>query len=512
MEDRVIIFDTTLRDGEQSPGATMNTAEKLRIASKLEELGVDVIEAGFPAASPGDFDAVRQIAELIQNAAVCGLARALPNDIKTCAEAIKGAKHPRIHTFVSTSEIHLKYQMKKSQEEVLEIAREAVRLSRSLCEDVEFSAMDASRSDRDYLCRVFEVAIEEGARTLNIPDTVGYAIPGEFAKLVAYVIKNTKGIEKAIISVHCHNDLGLATSNTLAAIQAGARQAEVAINGIGERAGNTSLEEVVMALKTRNDIFKLDTRLDTTKIYPISRLVTMITGIIVQPNKAIVGANAFAHESGIHQDGVLKHPTTYEIMQPATIGLHSSKLVLGKHSGKHAIRSQLLEMGYNLSDDELQNVFEKFKNLADRKKDVTNEDLEALVNEGVLRSSDLFSLDYIHISSGTTVEPVAHVKLSVNGRSSEEICRGNGPIDAAYQAIAKLTRTSATLLRFSISALTDGTDAQGEVTVRLREGDLVALGRGSDLDIITASAKAYINGLNRLEYLKTNPPSSPEVI
>lgn len=512
MEDRVIIFDTTLRDGEQSPGATMNTAEKLRIASKLEELRVDVIEAGFPAASPGDFDAVRQIAELVQNSTVCGLARALPNDIRTCAEAVKVAKYPRIHTFVSTSDIHLKYQMKKSQAEVIEIAREAVRLSRSLCEDVEFSAMDASRSDRDYLCRVFEVAIEEGARTLNIPDTVGYAIPNEFAELVAYVMKNTKGIEKAIVSVHCHNDLGLATSNTLAAIRAGARQAEVAINGIGERAGNTSLEEVVMALKTRNDVFKVDTRLDTTKIYPISRLVTMITGIIVQPNKAIVGANAFAHESGIHQDGMLKNPTTYEIMRPESIGLHSSKLVLGKHSGKHAIKTHLLEMGYNLSDDELQSVFEKFKNLADRKKDITNEDLEALVNEGVLRSSDLFSLDYLHITSGTSVDPVAHVKLSVNGRSSEEICGGNGPIDAAYKAIAKLTRTSATLLRFSISALTGGTDAQGEVTVRLQEDGLVALGRGSDLDIITASAKAYINGLNRLEYLKANPPSSPEMI
>jgi 2-isopropylmalate synthase len=368
--------------------------------------------------------------------------------------------------------------------------------------------MDASRSDPDYLCRVFEVAIEAGASTLNIPDTVGYAIPEEFGALVSYVMKNTKNIDKAIISVHCHNDLGLATSNTLAAIRAGARQAEVAINGIGERAGNTSLEEVVMSLKTRNDLFKLDTRIDTTKIFPISRLVTMITGILVQPNKAIVGANAFAHESGIHQDGVLKNPMTYEIIRPETIGLHSNKLVLGKHSGKHAIRSYLMEMGYNLSDDEIQRVFEKFKNLADRKKDITDEDLEAIVNEGVLRCSDLFALEYLHISSGTTVDPMAHVKLLINGRLAEENCKGNGPIDAAYKAIAKLTRTSATLLRFSISALTDGTDAQGEVTVRLQEDGLVALGRGSDLDIITASAKAYINGLNRLEYLKANPPAT----
>ena len=506
MEDRVIIFDTTLRDGEQSPGATMNTAEKLRVASKLEELGVDVIEAGFPAASPGDFDAVRQIADLIKNSAVCGLARALPDDIKTCAAAIKSAQFPRIHTFVSTSEIHLKYQMKKSQAEVIEIARQAVSLSKSLCEDVEFSAMDASRTDPDFLCRVFEVAIEAGARTLNIPDTVGYAIPEEFGKLVAYVMQNTKNIDRAIVSVHCHNDLGLATSNTLAAIQAGARQAEVAINGIGERAGNTSLEEVVMSLKTRSDLFKVDTRVDTTKIVPISRLVAMITGILVQPNKAIVGANAFAHESGIHQDGVLKNPMTYEIIRPETIGLHSSKLVLGKHSGKHAIRSYLTDMGYKLTDEELQMVFEKFKNLADRKKDIADEDLEAIVNEGVLRNSDLFSLEYLHTSSGTTVDPIAHVKLLINGRSVEESSKGNGPIDAAYKAIAKLTGTSATLMRFSISALTDGTDAQGEVTVRLKEDGLVALGRGSDLDIITASAKAYINGLNRLEYLKSNPP------
>ena len=505
MEDRVIIFDTTLRDGEQSPGATMNTAEKLRIASKLEELGVDVIEAGFPAASPGDFDAVRQIAQQIQKSTVCGLARAIPDDIRTCAEAVKPAKYPRIHTFVSTSEIHLKYQMKKSQEEVLEIARQAVRLAKSLCDDVEFSAMDASRSDRDFLCRVFEAAIEEGARTLNIPDTVGYAIPEEFAALVDYVMKNTKNIDQAIVSVHCHNDLGLATSNTLAAIRAGARQAEVAINGIGERAGNTSLEEVVMSLKTRQDLFKVDTRIDTTKIVPISRLVTMITGIQVQPNKAIVGANAFAHESGIHQDGVLKNPMTYEIIRPETIGLHSNKLVLGKHSGKHAIRSYLADMGYRLTDDELQSVFEKFKNLADRKKDIADEDLEAIVNEGVLRSSDLFKLDYLHIASGTTVDPMAHVKLLINGRSTEESCRGNGPIDAVYKAIATLTRTSATLMRFSISALTGGTDAQGEVTVRLKEDGLVALGRGSDPDIITASARAYIDGLNRLEHMKANP-------
>ncbi len=508
MDDRVIIFDTTLRDGEQSPGATMNTAEKLRVASKLEELGVDVIEAGFPAASLGDFDAVQQIAKLIQKSTVCGLARALPDDIKTCAKAISVAANPRLHTFVSTSEIHLKYQMKKSQAEVIEIAREAVRLSKSLCKDVEFSAMDASRTDPDYLCRVFETAIEAGARTLNIPDTVGYATPDEFGELIKYVMDNTRNIDQAIVSVHCHNDLGLATANTLAAINAGARQAEVTINGIGERAGNTSLEEIVMTLKTRGDKYGPDTGIDTTKIYPISRLVTMITGILVQPNKAIVGANAFAHESGIHQDGVLKHPTTYEIMSPETIGLNSNKLVLGKHSGKHAIKAYLLDMGYNLTDEELQSIFEKFKNLADKKKDVASEDLEALVNEDILRSNELFKLDYMHISSGTTVDPVANVKLLINGRSVNGHHNGNGPIDAAFNAIADLTNTKAKLLRFSVSALTDGTDAQGEVTVRLQEDGLVALGRGADPDIITASAKAYVNGLNRLEYMKTNPTAN----
>lgn len=508
MEDRVIIFDTTLRDGEQSPGATMNTAEKLRIASKLEELGVDVIEAGFPAASSGDFDAVKQIAGVVKNSKVCGLARALPSDINRCAEAINVAAHPRLHTFVSTSEIHLKYQMKKSQDEVIEIAREAVKLSKNLCGEVEFSAMDASRTDPDYLCRVFETAIEAGATTLNIPDTVGYAIPEEFGALVKYVIDNTKNIDRAIVSVHCHNDLGLATANTLAAIRAGARQAEVTINGIGERAGNSSLEEIVMALKTRADFYSLDTRLDTTKIYPISKLVTMITGMLVQPNKAIVGANAFSHESGIHQDGVLKNPTTYEIMRPETIGLNSNKLVLGKHSGKHAIKSYLIEMGYNLTDDELQSIFEKFKDLADKKKDVANEDLEALVNEDILRDNELFKLEYMHISSGTTVDPVANVKLLINGRSVNGNKNGNGPIDAAFNAISDLTGSNAKLLRFSVSALTDGTDAQGEVTVRLKEDGLVALGRGSDLDIITASAKAYINGLNRLEHIKANPSAS----
>ncbi len=505
MGDKVYFFDTTLRDGEQSPGASMNTAEKLRLATQLEKLGVDIIEAGFPAASEGDFDAVKQIADKIENSVVCGLARALPNDIKTCAEAIKGAKHPRIHTFVSTSDIHLEHQMQKNQDEVLIIARESVKLAKSLCNDVEFSAMDASRTDPDYLCRVFEAAIDAGATTLNIPDTVGYAIPEEFSQIVKHIIKNTPNIDKAISSVHCHNDLGLATANTLAAINVGARQAEVTINGIGERAGNTSLEEVVMSLTTRPNFFPLTTSINTKKIYPISRLVSMITGIMVQPNKAIVGANAFAHEAGIHQDGILKNPMTYEIMRPETIGLSNNKLVLGKHSGRHALKSHLNDMGYNLSDDDLNIVFKQFKKLADKKKEVLDEDLEAIVTEGILRTTDVFKLEYLQVTSGTAVSPTASIRLSINERSVEGIDSGNGPIDAAFNCIAKLTQTQSELLRFSVSALTGGTDAQGEVAVRLREKGLTTLGRGADPDIIIASAKAYINGLNRLDYLKAHP-------
>ena len=512
MNDKVYIFDTTLRDGEQSPGASMNTVEKLRLATRLAQLGVDVIEAGFPAASQGDFEAVREISKKVKGSIVCGLARVLPDDINICAKSIKDAESPRIHTFVSTSEIHLKYQMQKTQEEVLQIAKDAVKLSRNLCDDVEFSAMDASRTDPEYLCRIFEVAIDAGATTINIPDTVGYAIPNEFGELIKYIMNNTPNIDKAIVSVHCHNDLGLATANTLAAISAGARQAEVTINGIGERAGNTSLEEVVMSLKTRPNFFPMETGIKTDKIYPISRLVSMITGIIVQPNKAIVGANAFAHESGIHQDCVLKNPMTYEIMRPETVGLVTNKLVLGKHSGRHALRSHLKELGYELSDDELNIIFKQFKELADKKKNILDEDLEALVTEGIMRTPDIFELDYLHVTSGTTVKPAASVEILINGRSVKNTDSGNGPIDAVFNTIAKLTGTESDLLRFSVSAITGGTDAQGEVTVRLREKGILTLGKGTDPDIITASAKAYINGLNRLEYLKANPVTPPEVL
>lgn len=508
MIEKVYIFDTTLRDGEQSPGASMNTAEKVRLATQLEKLGVDVIEAGFPAASEGDFEAVSEVAKKITNSEVAALCRATVADIDRAWKAVRHAAHPRIHTFLATSDIHMKYKLNMSRDEVVEAAVAAVKFARTFTDNVEFSAEDGSRSDRDFLCRVFEAVIEAGARTVNLPDTVGYAIPEEFGELVKYVIAHTPSIKKAILSVHCHNDLGLATANTLAAIKAGARQAEVTINGIGERAGNTSLEEVVMALNTRPTYAPVTTGIQTNRIYQISRMVSMITGMMVQPNKAIVGANAFAHEAGIHQDGVLKNPMTYEIMRPETVGLNANRMVLGKHSGKHALLTHIKSMGYDLSDEELKIVFKKFKDLADKKKTVVDEDLEALINQEVLRTSDIYAITYLQVTSGTTVLPMATVKMMINGQEMMGTGSGNGPIDAAYNAVAKLTGTKSQLLRFSISALTGGTDAQGEVTVRLKDEDRIALGRGSDPDIITASAYAYVNGLNRLEYLKMNPASA----
>jgi len=488
MTDHVLMFDTTLRDGEQSPGASMNTAEKLRLATQLEKLGVDILEAGFPAASDGDLEAVSGIAAKLQRTEVAALARTSKDDIDRAWEAIRHAAKPRIHTFIATSDIHLEYKLKMSRDEVVSAAVGSVKYSKSLTDNIEFSAEDGSRSDRDFLCKVFE------------------------ADLVSYVKTHTPNIDKAVLSVHCHNDLGLATANTLSAINAGARQAEVTINGIGERAGNTSLEEVVMALVTRNNSLGLTTSINTEYIHPTSRLVSMITGIIVQPNKAVVGANAFAHEAGIHQDGVLKNPMTYEIMKPETIGLSTNKLVLGKHSGRHALRSRLKEMGYDLSDEEINLVFTRFKDLADKKKHVVDEDLEVIVTEGILRTSEIFSLEYLHVTAGTTVLPMASVKLDINGRPAQGAGYGNGPIDAAFNAIAELTGTGSELLRFSVSALTGGTDAQGEVTVRLSENGLLALGKGADPDIITASAKAYVNGLNRLEYLKMHPVKEAVVL
>ncbi len=509
MSERIIIFDTTLRDGEQSPGASMNQAEKLRIATQLEALGVDVIEAGFPAASDGDYEAVRAISATLKKTQIAALCRANEKDIRRGWDAVKDAVNPRIHTFIATSELHMKYKLQMEPADVLKQAVESVKLAASFTDNVEFSAEDGSRSDKDFLCTVFESVIDAGATTINLPDTVGYAIPEEFGELVKYVIDNTSNIDKAVLSVHCHNDLGLATSNTLSAVKNGARQVEVTINGIGERAGNTSMEEVVMSLNTRPNFFPQTTGIDTTRIYPTSRLVSMITGILVQPNRAIVGANAFAHEAGIHQDGMLKNPMTYEIMKPETVGISKNSLVLGKHSGRHALNAHILEMGYNLSDDELNIVFKKFKNLADKKKSIQDEDIEALINEGVLRSSEVFCLEYIHVLSGNTVFPTASIQLNINGRPVQGSTEGSGPIDAVYNIISKLTSTKSELLRFTISALTEGTDAQGEVTVRLKEDGIVALGKGADPDIITASALAYINGLNRLEYMKANPPKEP---
>ncbi|MBA3028956.1 MAG: 2-isopropylmalate synthase [Desulfobacteraceae bacterium] len=507
MSEEIIIFDTTLRDGEQSPGASMNTAEKMRLAGQMEKLGVDVLEAGFPAASEGDFEAVSEIAGKLKKIQVAALCRTNKNDIDLAWNAVKHSANNRIHIFLATSELHMAEKLKMTREQVLTAAVESVKYAKTLTANVEFSAEDGSRSDRDFLCRVFEATIAAGANTINLPDTVGYSIPFEFAELVKYVMKHTPNMNKAILSVHCHNDLGLATANTLAAIEAGARQAEVTINGIGERAGNTSMEEVVMAIHTRPNYFPYSTHIVTEQLYPTSRLVSTTTGIMVQPNKAIVGANAFAHEAGIHQHGVLVNPMTYEIMKPETVGLNANKLVLGKHSGRHALHDHLKEMGYDLSPGELNNVFKKFKDLADKKKHVMDEDLEALVQEGILRTTDVFKLEYLHVSSGTTVMPMASVVLAINERPVKGAGYGNGPIDAAYNAIADLTGTDSELLRFTVSALTGGTDAQGEVTVRLRENGITALGRGTDADIITASAKAYINGLNRLEYLKQHPPS-----
>jgi 2-isopropylmalate synthase len=510
MKEQIIIFDTTLRDGEQSPGASMNSSEKLRLAVQLEKLGVDVIEAGFPAASEGDFEAVSRIAGQIKTSEIAGLARTSKSDIDRAWGAVRHAAKPRIHTFIATSDLHLQYKLKMTREEVIQKAVEAVRYAKTLTDNVEFSAEDGSRSDRDYLCQVFEAAIAAGATTINLPDTVGYAVPEEFADMVRYVREHTPNIHQAILSIHCHNDLGLATANTLAAISAGARQAEVTINGIGERAGNTSLEEVVMTLNTRPNYLPMTTRICTEYIYPTSRLVSMITGLPVQPNKAVVGANAFAHESGIHQDGILKNPMTYEIMRPESIGLNTNKMVLGKHSGRHALRSHLKDMGYDLSDEELARFFVRFKELADKKKHVMDEDLEVLIAEGFLQTQDVFALEYLHVTAGTTVLPMASVRLKIQDRMVQGAGYGNGPIDAAYNTIARLTGTGSELVRFSISALTGGTDAQGEVTVRLRENGLEAMGRGADPDIITASAKAYVNGLNRMEYLKSHPVEAVE--
>lgn len=505
MTDRVIIFDTTLRDGEQSPGAGMNSAEKLHLALQLEKLGVDIIEAGFPAASPGDAEAVSRIAGRVKKAQVAALARTTRQDIDKAREALRNAFYPRIHTFIATSDIHMEHKLRMGREEVLEAAVEAVRYARRFTDNVEFSAEDGSRSDPDFLCRIFEEVIKAGAGTVNLPDTVGYAIPEEFGELVARVLSGTRGIERAVLSVHCHNDLGLATANTMAGLRAGARQAEVTVNGIGERAGNTSLEEVVMALHTRKKLLGLETGIDTREIHRTSRMVSMTTGIVVQPNKAVVGANAFAHEAGIHQDGVLKNRMTYEIMDPETVGLTSNQIVLGKHSGTHAFRRKVESLGYDLSEDDIRKVFQRFKDLADKRKEILDEDIEVLIAEEIMRAPERYQLEYLTVITGTVTVPTATVKLKIDGEEKQGAGFGVGPIDAAFNTITDMTGTRSRLQRFAINAISRGTDAQAEVTVRLQENGLVALGKGADQDIFVASAKAYINGLNRLDYLKRNP-------
>lgn len=498
------IFDTTLRDGEQSPGASMNIEEKLTIAKQLARLGVDIIEAGFAYSSLGDFEAVRRISHEVEGPVICSLARARPEDIDRAWEALKGAPRVRIHTFISTSDIHLKHQFKLSREEALKRAVDMVQRAKGYVEDVEFSPMDASRSDAHYLYDVLEAVISAGATTVNIPDTVGYALPYEFGALIKGIRENVPNIDKAIISVHCHNDLGLAVANSLSAIINGAGQVECTINGIGERAGNASLEEIVIILRTRRDTLGVDTRIVTEQIYPTSRLVSSITGIMVQPNKAVVGDNAFAHESGIHQDGLLKEKTTYEIMRPESVGIARSRLVMGKHSGRHAFRTRLKELGYELTEENLNKAFERFKRLADQKKEVFDEDIEAIVADEVLRIEvpERFKLLRLNVASGTETIPTATVEMDIDGRHTKEAGFGDGPVDAVYKTIARMTKTRSRLLRYSVNAITGGTDAQGEVTVRLQEDDHIVLGQGAHTDIIVASARAYINALNKLEYKK----------
>ncbi len=506
--EQIRIFDTTLRDGEQSPGFSMNINEKVRMARQLEKLGVDVIEAGFPVASQGDFEAVSQIARSVTDVQVAGLARANERDIDRAWEAVREARRPRIHTFISTSDIHLTHQLRKSRDEVLAMTTAAVKRAKSYTDNVEFSAMDATRSDRDYLCRVIEAAIDAGATTVNIPDTVGYAIPAEFGNLIRYLRDKVSNIDKAVISVHCHNDLGLATANAIAAVLNGARQIECTVNGIGERAGNTSLEEVVMIIYTRKEYLKLITGIKTTEIYNTSKLLTRITGVAVQPNKAIVGANAFAHESGIHTDGLLKDKITYEIMTPESVGVTKSSLVLGKHSGRHAMKDELHKRGYDLSDEMINRIFERFKELADKKKDLYDEDLETIVAEIVLRAPEKYKLINLNVISGSFAIPTATVQMEVDGALIKDVGMGDGPVDAALKTIAKITRTKSTLLKFSVDAITGGTDAQGVVTVRLEEDGREIVGRGAHNDIIMASVLAYLNALNRLEHIKQSPIKS----
>jgi len=499
-KNRLVIFDTTLRDGEQSPGASMTREEKVRIAKALERLRVDVIEAGFPIASPGDFEAVKAVAANVKESTVCGLARALDRDIDRAGEALAGAESARIHTFIATSPIHMEKKLRMSPDEVVAQAVHAVRRVRRYTDNVEFSPEDAGRSDQDFLCRVLEAAIDAGARTVNIPDTVGYSVPYQFGDLIRTLIERVPNSDQAVFSVHCHNDLGLATANSLAAVRNGARQVECTINSLGERAGNAALEEVVMAVRTRQDHFDCDTRLDTTQIVACSRLVSGITGFPVQPNKAIVGANAFAHEAGIHQDGVLKNRETYEIMRAQDVGWSENRMVLGKHSGRSAFRARLQDLGVSFaSEEELNAAFSRFKELADKKHEIFDEDLQALVTDANLdAANEWVKLASLRVCSETGETPKAHLVLAVDGEEKPGISIGSGPVDATFRAIETIVDTGAVLELYSVNAVTGGTDAQGEVTVRLEKGGRMIIGQGADTDIVIASAKAYINACNKI--------------
>ncbi len=500
MSEIVKIFDTSLRDGEQSPGYSMDVGEKLRMAHQLARLGVDIIEAGFPIASPGDFEAVNRIAKEVVGPTIAGLARASMADIDRVWEAVRPAKKSRIHTFIATSDIHLKYKLRKNREQVLEEAIQAVQHAKRYTDDVEFSAEDATRSDWNYLAQVFEAVIAAGATTINVPDTVGYTIPSEYGRLIAFLQQQVKNIDQATLSVHCHNDLGLAVANSLIAVENGARQVECTINGIGERAGNASLEEIVMTLKIRQDKLGLSTHIITEQIYPTSKLLTHITGISVQPNKAIVGANAFAHESGIHQDGLLKEEKTYSIMTPSEIGLTEHKYILGKHSGRHAFKTRLKGMGFDLSEEEAEKAFQRFKELADKKKSIFEEDLEAIVTGLVRGGQETFALESVEVSCGTKRKPKASLIIRVGTKKIKAMETGAGPVDAVFKAIKRIAKFKGNLEKFTVNAVTGGTDAQGEVMVELEERGRTVRGVGSHTDIVVASAKAYVAALNRLQF------------
>lgn len=497
MSKRVYIFDTTLRDGEQSPGISLNTGEKLEIAKQLAKLGVDVIEAGFPVTSAGDFEAVKTIAQKVEGPTIAALSRAVPNDVKKASEALKNASKPRIHTFIMTSETQVKYQLKKTYEEVLKLAVEAVELAKSFCEDVEFSPMDATRTDFEFLTRIVQEAVNHGATVINIPDTVGYALPSEFGSLIRRLIQEVPSLKDVIVSVHCHNDLGLAVANSIAAIENGATQIEGAINGLGERAGNTAIEELVMALKVRKNDLDAKIGVNSKEINRTSRLVSKLTGYSIQYNKAIVGRNAFAHSSGIHQDGVLKERTTYEIINPQDVGLSESKIILGKTSGRHAFKEHLQVLGYNLSDKKIELAFRRFKDLADKKQEITDVDIEAIVADQVGRDEEVYVLESMHVASGTKETPTATVILKKNGKILEQKAKGDGPVDAVCKAIDIATKANAKLLSYNVSSITGGLDAQGDVSINLEIDGKSVLGRGVSTDIIEASAKAYLNAINK---------------